>query len=53
LVVADAGFVGYELCQRVLNAGQSFLLRVGGNIRLLDTLASLLGFDDDTAANFG
>jgi hypothetical protein len=38
LVVADAGFVGYELCQRVLNAGQSFLLRVGGNIRLLTDL---------------
>ena len=38
LIVADAGFVGYELCQRVLNAGQSFLLRVGGNIRLLTDL---------------
>lgn len=38
LIVADAGFVGYELCQRVLNAGQSFLLRVGGNIRLLTEL---------------
>lgn len=38
LVVADAGFVGYELCQRVLNARQSFLLRVGGNIRLLTAL---------------
>ena len=38
LVVADAGFVGYELCRRVLNAGQSFLLRVGGNIQLLTDL---------------
>ena len=38
LIVADAGFVGYELCQRVLNAGQSFLLCVGGNIRLLTDL---------------
>jgi Transposase DDE domain len=38
LIVADAGFVGYELCQRVLSAGQSFLLRVGGNIRLLTDL---------------
>jgi hypothetical protein len=38
LIVADAGFVGYELCWRVLNAGQSFLLRVGGNIRLLTDL---------------
>jgi len=38
LVVADAGFVGYEWCQRVLKAGQSFLLRVGGNIQLLTDL---------------
>ena len=38
LVVADAGFVGYELCQRVLKAGHSFLLRVGGNITLLKGL---------------
>jgi hypothetical protein len=38
LIVADAGFVGYELCQRVLSAGQSFLLRVGGNITLLTEL---------------
>ena len=38
LVVADAGFVGYQLCQRVLKAGQSFLLRVGGNIQLLTDL---------------
>jgi len=38
LVVADAGFVGYELCQRVLKTGQSFLLRVGGNIQLLTDL---------------
>ena len=38
LLVADAGFVGYELCQRVLEAGQSFLLRVGGNITLLTDL---------------
>jgi hypothetical protein len=38
LIVADAGFVGYELCQRVLKAGHSFLLRVGGNITLLKEL---------------
>jgi hypothetical protein len=38
LIVADAGFAGYELCQRVLNAKQSFLLRVGGNITLLKDL---------------
>jgi hypothetical protein len=35
LVTADAGFVGYELCQRLNAQGVSFLLRVGGNITLL------------------
>ena len=38
LLVADAGFVGYELCRQVLRGGRSFLLRVGGNIRLLKEL---------------
>lgn len=35
LVVADAGFVGYALCRRLLRHGRHFLLRVGGNITLL------------------
>jgi Transposase DDE domain len=35
LVVADAGFVGYGLCRRLLRHGRHFLLRVGGNITLL------------------
>jgi hypothetical protein len=38
LVVADAGFVGYALCLRLLRHGQNFLLRVGGNITLLEGL---------------
>jgi hypothetical protein len=38
LVVADAGFVGYGLCLRLLRRGQHFLLRVGGNITLLKGL---------------
>jgi hypothetical protein len=38
LLVADAGFVGYELCGRVLQAGGSFLLRVGSNVQLLTEL---------------
>jgi Transposase DDE domain len=38
LLVADAGFVGYELCRKLLCSGRSFLLRVGGNIRLLQKL---------------
>ncbi len=38
LLVADAGFVGYELCRKLMLAEQSFLLRVGGNITLLTEL---------------
>lgn len=38
LLVADAGFVGYELCRTLLRSGRAFLLRVGGNIRLLQQL---------------
>lgn len=38
LAVADAGFVGYETCWRILNSNKSFLLRVGSNITLLKEL---------------
>jgi len=38
LLVADAGFVGYELCGRILQAGGAFLLRVGSNRQLLTEL---------------
>jgi Transposase DDE domain len=38
LVVADAGFVGYPLCLRLLRHGKHFLLRVGGNLTLLKDL---------------
>ncbi len=38
LLVADAGFVGYELCRHLLERGQHFLWRVGGNVRLLTEL---------------
>lgn len=38
LLVADAGFIGYELCGRILQAGHSFLLRVGSNVQLLTEL---------------
>lgn len=35
LLVADAGFVGYEMWQALLTAGQHFVIRVGANVRLL------------------
>jgi Transposase DDE domain len=38
LVVADAGFTGYELYRRLIAAEQSFLLRVGSNVHLLRKL---------------
>jgi len=38
LLVADAGFVGYELWQTLLQAGHHFVLRVGAHVRLLRQL---------------
>jgi hypothetical protein len=38
LVVADAGFTGYDLYRRMLAAKQNFLLRVGANVHLLRKL---------------
>jgi len=38
LLLADAGFTGYELLQELLSNGMSFILRAGGNVRLLRKL---------------
>jgi len=38
MLVADAGFVSYELCRRLIASNRAFLLRVGGNITLLKEL---------------
>jgi hypothetical protein len=38
LVVADAGFSGYDLYRRIRAARRSFLLRVGSNVHLLRRL---------------
>jgi Transposase DDE domain len=38
LLLSDAGFVSYELCQALLHRGHSFLLRVGSNVHLLTDL---------------
>ena len=38
LFCGDAGFVGYELWKSILDTGHSFLIRVGGNVRLLKNL---------------
>ena len=38
LLVADAGFVGYELLRDLLAGGRNFLIRVGSNVSLLSEL---------------
>ena len=38
LFVMDAGFVGYEFWNAILNRGHHFLVRVGANVRLLTNL---------------
>jgi hypothetical protein len=38
LLVADAGFVGYEFWQALLTAGHHFVIRVGANVRLVRQL---------------
>lgn len=45
LLVADAGFVGYDLCRDLIRGKQHFLLRVGGNIHLFESL----GYDYEVA----
>lgn len=48
LLVADAGFIGYELCCKLLARGIHFLLRVGGNIQLLKEL----GYEHEVVGDF-
>jgi DDE family transposase len=38
LLVADAGFVGYDFWQTLLRAGHHFVIRVGANVRLVRQL---------------
>lgn len=38
LLVADAGFTGYDLLASLIAAGKDFLIRVGGNVKLLTKL---------------
>lgn len=48
LIVGDAGFVGYELLREILASGRSFLVRVGGNVRLLRELGWVKRYGEDT-----
>ncbi len=38
LFVGDAGFVGYDFWKLIIHEGHDFLVRVGGNVRLLQNL---------------
>lgn len=44
LLIADAGFISYDLCRALLTGRHNFLLRVGGNTHLLEEL----GFECET-----
>lgn len=48
LVVADAGFTGYEFYQRFQEGGHAFLLRVGANVQLLQRLGYAVREGPDT-----
>lgn len=48
LLVADAGFIGYDLCREMLGKNQHFLLRVGGNVHLLTDLGYDYEVDGET-----
>lgn len=47
MLVADAGFTGYELLTALTHQGHPFLIRVGSNVRLLRKL----GFDMEETAS--
>ena len=38
MLLADAGFTGYDFLETILGSGRSFLIRVGANVRLLTKL---------------
>jgi len=46
LIVADAGFVGYEFWRAVMEAGHHFVIRAGANVRLLRQLGCAREYDN-------
>ena len=48
LIVADAGFTGFDLLGDILAHGHSFLIRVGANVTLLNGLGVDVAQDEDT-----
>jgi len=41
LIVADAGFTGYDLLKEIIDGGRSILVRIGSNVRLLTKLVDV------------
>lgn len=48
LLLADAGFTGYDLLQSLMAQGRDFLIRVGANVTLLRQLGYAVGEDHAT-----
>lgn len=48
LIVADAGFTGFDLMREILAHGHSFLIRVGANVTLLTELGVEVEQDGNT-----
>ena len=46
LIAADAGFVGYDFWREVTEAGHSFVIRAGANVRLLKKLGFAREYDN-------
>ena len=46
LIVADAGFVGYDNWRAIANAGHAFVIRVGANVKLLKELGYVRQYDN-------
>jgi hypothetical protein len=45
MLLADAGFTGYELLEQVTDSGRPFLIRIGANVRLLKKLGYAREYD--------
>lgn len=48
MLVADAGYTGYELWRELIDSGRSVLIRVGSNVQLLRKLGYAVCEDDGT-----
>ncbi len=45
LITADAGFVGYDFWKEILDADHDFVIRIGGNVKLIKNLGYARQYD--------